>query len=25
RYAGKISPKNRNWLAEPLQNLVKKT
>ncbi len=25
RYKGKISPKNRNWLAEPLQNLVKKT
>lgn len=25
RYEGKISPKNRNWLAEPLQNLVKKT
>ena len=24
RYEGKISPKNRNWLAEPLQNLVKK-
>ena len=25
RYEGKISPQNRNWLAEPLQNLVKKT
>ena len=24
RYTGKFSPKNRHWLAEPLQNLLKK-